>query len=270
MATCSVETNSSEAYWDVAAETYDRDFTQTTIGRMWRESAWTEFDTCFQPGQRLLELNCGTGVDAVHLAGRGIRVLACDISPRMIQLARKRAVAAGYCGLLDFRVLATEMIGTLDVKRQFDGAYSNFSGLNCVEDLSAVRRDLARLLKPGARIVLCMLGRFSVWELFWRLVHGHRKNLLRRLSKRDGIVKVRYLSTNEIAQEFAPEFQLRRWKGIGVTLPPPYTERWARRFPRFMQILASLDRVAGNIRPVRSIASCILLELQRTEIPGAG
>lgn len=81
-------TRSSAAYWNVVAETYDQVFPETLIGRAQREIVWQELACVFQAGQRILELNCGTGVDAVHLAESGVRVLACDISPRMIELAR--------------------------------------------------------------------------------------------------------------------------------------------------------------------------------------
>ena len=50
-------------------------------------AVWRELLRTFHPGQRVLEINCGTGIDAVSLGERGIRVLACDIAPRMIELA---------------------------------------------------------------------------------------------------------------------------------------------------------------------------------------
>jgi ubiquinone/menaquinone biosynthesis C-methylase UbiE len=260
----SEQTSSSQAYWNVAAETYDQEFTNTIIGQLWREAVWVELDRGFKSGQRVVELNCGTGVDAVHLANSGIQVVACDISPRMIELARKRATMAGLCGLLDFRVVATEMISVLETEGPFDGAFSNFSGLNCVEDLSNVKRDLARLLKPGGRIFVCMLGRFSAWDTLRHVVHGNYKKVFQRCQRGDGVIKVQYPSIKEIEGVFSPQFSLRRWKGIGVTLPPSYVEHWARRFPHLTMALARVDRVIGRVPPLRSMASCILLEMERT------
>jgi len=98
----------------------------------------------------------------------------------MIELASERAKAAGFCDLLDFRVLPNENISALEGEGPFDGAFSNFSGLNCVEDLSDVARTLANLLKPGAPVLLCMVGRFVPWEILWFLSHGDRQNALRR------------------------------------------------------------------------------------------
>lgn len=51
---------------------------------------------------RVLEIGCGTGTNAVLLAGRGLRVVAVDVSPRAIEVARERAAKAGV--EIDFRV----------------------------------------------------------------------------------------------------------------------------------------------------------------------
>src|ERR1700682_1087014 len=141
---------SAAQYWNAAAEPYEQEFAGTVIGRTRREAVWREVDRIFSSGQRVLELNCGTGINALHLAGRVLRVLACDIAPRMIELARERASTSRFAPSIDFRVLATEDIGVLDGEGPFDGAFSNFSGLNCVEDLTVVARNLSHLLKPGA------------------------------------------------------------------------------------------------------------------------
>ena len=176
------------AYWDNAAAKYDRNFAGTLIGQTRRHSVWRDLERAFRPGQRVLELNCGTGIDAIHLADRGIQVLACDISPRMIQIARQEAAVSGLAALLDFRVLPTEALDRLELELPFDGAFSNFSGLNCVEDLSAVARNLARLLKPGARLLTCMIGHFVPWEIAWFLAHGKPAKAFERALDKGGLL----------------------------------------------------------------------------------
>jgi ubiquinone/menaquinone biosynthesis C-methylase UbiE len=75
---------------------------------------WQELALAFRPGQRILELNCGTGIDAVYLAKKGVRILTCDISPRMNEVSGQRAHAAEVSALIDFRVLPTEEIAVLE------------------------------------------------------------------------------------------------------------------------------------------------------------
>jgi SAM-dependent methyltransferase len=260
--------DSAQEYWDAAAETYDQDFTTTLIGRTRRSAVWREMDKVFQPGERVLELNCGTGADAVHLAHLGIRVLACDISPRMIEIARKFASTTNAAERTDFRVLPTEKIEVLASEGPFDGAFSNFAGLNCVEDLPAVVRNLVRLLKPDAPVLISMTGRFVPWEIVWFLKHGDAKNAVRRLSRKDaglsrGPLNIQRPSVSEITGIFAQGFRRRGWRGIGIGVGPSYMEPWARRFPNVTNALARVDDWVGGFPPFRNMADCVLLEFER-------
>lgn len=261
---------STPSYWDLAAETYDRDFEATLIGQLRRQAVWRDMEQTFRPGQRVLEMNCGTGLDAVHLAERGVHILACDISPRMIDLARQRVSTTQFRTAIDLRVLPTEDIGTLTAEAPFDGAFSNFSGLNCVEDLGSVAKDLSRLLKDGAPVLVCMMGRFVPWEIAWFLGHGKLRRAVHRLGKGTvrqvggSTVKVRFLSVEEIARAFAPEFRLRKWSAIGICVPPSYVEHWARRFPGVTRALAGVDSRIGSLPLFRSIGDCVVLKLEHT------
>ena len=256
----------SRDFWNSAAERYERVFTGTFVGKMWRDCVWRELDAGFEPGSRVLELNCGTGIDAIHLAHRGVSVVACDISSRMIELARMGAVATDAFDLLDFRVLATEHLKMLKTEGLFDGAFSNFSGLNCVQDLAAVRQNLARLLKPGSRVFICMLGNCAALGKLWRLAHGNWENAFQwgGSSSRRTAIKVYNPTRKQIVEGFAPEFRLRRWKGIGISVPPSYMDHWAIRFPGFTRGLNRVDQLIGDLPLFRALGSCILFEFERT------
>jgi SAM-dependent methyltransferase len=266
-------TLSTQPYWNKAAETYDRVFAHTLIGRAERNAVWRELGRLFHSGQRILELNCGTGIDAVHLAESGVRVLACDIAPRMIEKARHRLASTRLGELIDFRVLPTEEIAVLRAEGPFDGAFSDFAGLNCVADLAGVARNLGQLLKPGAPVLLCMLGRFAPWEMAWYLAHGNPGKAFERFKSGGTVRQVAdrvtlrhyHPSVAAVVRMFAPEFRLRGWKGMGIVLPPPYLESWARRFPKILDRLASADRWVGCVPLLRGIAGHVLLQFERAE-----
>src|SRR5579863_1932910 len=78
------------APFDAIAERYDETFTTSKIGKAQRSSVWKELEKAFRPGDRVLEIGCGTGVDACFLAERGVTVVACDSSPRMIAVTSHR------------------------------------------------------------------------------------------------------------------------------------------------------------------------------------
>jgi ubiquinone/menaquinone biosynthesis C-methylase UbiE len=261
-------TQVAQTYWDTAAETYVEDFTGTGIGETRRRAVWRRLERAFSPGQKLLELNCGTGIDAVHLAERGMQLVACDISNRMIELARQLAVSTNTSELIDFRVLPNEAIGSLQGESVFDGAFSNFCGLNCVEDLSAVVRELTRLVKPGAPILLCMIGRFVPWEILWFLAHREPGKALRRFHGSDfgsaepGSVQVKRPSVKEMTRLMLPAFRLRRWSGVGIAVPPTYAEKRTRHLPRLIKALDGIDRLISGLPLFRGMADCVLLEFE--------
>lgn len=259
------------APFDALAETYDEVFTNSRIGRAQRHLVWRELERIFHPGERLLELNCGTGVDAMHLAERGVEVLACDMSSRMIDVARRRLSSAELRAPVSFRVLATEEIRTLEDEGSFDGVFSNFGGLNCVEDLSAVARDLACLLRPQAKALLCIAGSFVAGEVVWYLAHGNPRKAFRRL-RRSGVevrliegvtVHCHYPSVRALARMFAPNFRLKEWRGVGVAVPPSYFESLAQRFPCVMTALEKADPWFGRCPLLRGIADHVLLTFER-------
>jgi SAM-dependent methyltransferase len=263
------------AAFDAVAETYDDVFTQSCVGLAQRAAVHRELDRAFRPGQHVLEINCGTGVDAVYLACRGVRVLACDASARMIEVARRRAARDAIDTRPEFRVLPTERIGALldtEGHAQFDGAFSNFAGLNCVEDLSAVARELAMLLKPGATALFCVFGRLCLWEIFWYLGQGKPRKAFRRFHAKGDtarlaenvMVHVHYPAVRTLAQLFLPQFQFKGWKGVGVAVPPTYLESVMGRFPEFLRALATVDRGLGSCPGLRGMADHALVKLERS------
>jgi hypothetical protein len=169
------------------------------------------------------------------------------------------------------RVVPIEGIGELAAEGPFDGVFSNFAGLNCVADLHSVAGDLARLVKPGGRAVLCVFGRICLWEILWYSVHGQFAKAWRRM--RSGgtparlapghHVSVRYPSIAALGRDFSPHFRLRGWKGVGVAVPPSYLEPWAARFGRLFTFAVRLDRLLGRCPGFRSLADHVVLVLER-------
>jgi SAM-dependent methyltransferase len=260
-----------ESPFDAMAADYDRQFTHSLIGTLMRRAVWRRLDICFGPGGTILELGCGTGEDAVHLAGRGLRVVATDASPAMAALAREKAERAGLQDKIEAFPMPIEALredpAMLPVPGDgFHGALSNFGALNCVEDLRVVACGLASLMRPGAIAVLCVMGPHCPWEWLWYLGHGRPAKAFRRL-KPGGTVwrdmTIRYPSAAETARAFAPEFRLRRASALGALLPPSYAEAWAKRHPALIAALDRAERRWETFPPLVRLADHYLLELER-------
>jgi ubiquinone/menaquinone biosynthesis C-methylase UbiE len=260
------------APFDAIADTYDHGFTESVIGRAQRRAVWKELERSFRPGETLLEVGCGTGEDACFLAQRRIRIVACDSSSRMVAIAQRKFAARGLSELAEARILAAESLSTLHSVHSFDGAYSNFGVLNCVQDLHAFARDLAGLLKAGATVLVCIMGRLCAWESAWYVAQGKPRKAFRRFRrggviariKNDAEVRVHYPSIQEMTQAFAPEFQLRSFQGVGVVVPPSYVERWARMFPGMIDCATKLDSALAAFPVFRALGDHVLLRFERT------
>lgn len=261
--------------FDNIAEQYDATFTSSTIGGLQRDSVWDELKKSFHPGDRILEIGCGTGVDARFLAERGVGVVACDNSSRMLSVAQRRiAGLPRSAASVQLHLLPAEEISNLRDVGPFDGAFSNFGAVNCVADIAELASDLARLLKPGANVLLCFMGPVCLWETVWYLLHGKFATAVRRF-RPDGVaarlsggsaVHVRYPSVSSIRNLFDPEFSLKSIRGIGVAVPPSYVDAWANRWQRVVRLAAYADRVLGRCPGIRMLADHVLLRFERMRI----
>lgn len=221
-----------------------------------RAAVWRRLAVRFADGDHVLELNCGTGVDASWLAQRGVAVLATDASEGMVQAARRRGVAAE---LLDAAAVEQLEAGP------FDGALSNFGGLNCVADLQAVAKGLATKVRPDGTVVLCVMGPVVPWEWLWylaRLQPGKAFRRLRASTEWRGIT-IRYPSAGSVRRVFEPWFSCERTWALGALVPPSYAEPLARRLPRLVSALDRVERRVETWVPMVAIADHYVLELRR-------
>jgi ubiquinone/menaquinone biosynthesis C-methylase UbiE len=261
--------------FDNIAEQYDATFTSSTIGRIQRDSVWGELKKNFHPGDRILDIGCGTGVDANFLAERGIDVVACDSSSRMLSVAQRRIAGLPQsAGSVRLHLLPAEEISNLYDDGRFDGAFSNFGAVNCVANMAKLASDLTGLLKPGANLLLCPIGPMCLWETAWYLLHGevakafrrfHRAGVAARLGANE-VVHVHYPSVRSIRRIFNPTFRLKTIRGIGVAVPPSYLEGWANRWPGVVRLEAEADLLLGRCPGIRMFADHVLLRFERTRV----
>lgn len=265
------------APFDAVATRYDDTFTSSQIGQAQRAAVWHELEKAFRSGDRILEIGCGTGVDACFLAERGIRVVACDASSQMIDVASRRVQQLAFHRLVRTMVLPAEDLSTLPENEQFDGAFSNFGALNCIkeDDLETFVRTLATLLRPGASALLCWMGPYCAWEILWYLVHGDASNAFRRF-RHGGVsariadaafVHIHYPPVRFLARKFSPTFKLKSIRAVGLTVPPSYLEPWTSRHPRLLQSCRQIDSLLGRVPALRSLGDHVLVRFQRTKSP---
>ena len=252
-----------EAY-EAAAPDYDRQ----VQGDGWmRNVLWDRYARLFSAGQTVLDLGCGTGIDAVFLAQRGVRVMGIDASPSMIAQSRAKLAAAELDDLVDLRVMEVARLGSLP-RQGFDGIICAFAALSTIAELDEVAASVARLLVPRGILVVHLLNRWSLWE-WLGLVRSRQVAAAARLGRNPvrnftigGRTVPHYLyhPRATYARFFQSRFTLRRAYGIGI-LRPPHT---VRRIPSvIVEALDRLERPLRGLRPTRDWGRFFVLELER-------
>jgi SAM-dependent methyltransferase len=241
--------------FDREAEVYDRDFGTNPVGRLFRFSVQQRLAALYPRGARVLDLGCGTGEDALFLAGRGVHVTGIDPSPAMVAQARAK-VKGGV-----FECRAAEEAG--ECAGPFDGAYSDFGALNCA-DLARVGAGLVRVLSPGAPVLFSLLGTRPWPGLAVRLLTGRGSKRNAQAPRIQGVpVPVHYPTLAEARRALGPAFEWTRAWALGAVLPDPSHAAWATRHPVLFGALAAAEEQLRAWPLVRGGGDHVVLEGRR-------
>ncbi|MDO8365451.1 MAG: methyltransferase domain-containing protein [Saprospiraceae bacterium] len=251
--------------FDAIAHDYDAAFSHTTVGRLLRARVWYctggfSFRTiasapAAKAAGTVLELNCGTGEDAIWFAKQGFQVLATDVSPEMVAVAKAKIAQAGLSENAMVRVCSFAEIEKIP-EGNFDLIFSNFGGLNCVSppELRQLGPILAQKLKPGGKFVAVVMSRFCWWETLYFLLKMKPREAFRRFSRKpldaqlDALTTVStwYYSPSEFYKILNFNGFKPRFKPIGLWLPPSYLNPF---FEKHMRLLGVLNFLEKKLAP---------------------
>lgn len=245
------------------APTYDS-FERFPVTLTIRRRIYSIVESLTSPRARILDINCGTGTDALYLHRRGFDVVGVDIARGMIEQARQKARQEGTN--IPFFVSSFTDLQHI-AKGPFDLVLSNFGGINCVEDLSPVARAIAAVTRVSGYLVVMVMPRFSLWEFASGLLHGNMSLATRRLKGHalatlagEDAFPVFYHSLHAIRKAFSPFFKVTSVTGINIVTPPP-TSRV--RYNRVYSILSTVDRLVEALPVLRMMGDHALIILQR-------
>jgi SAM-dependent methyltransferase len=256
--------------FDSVALDYDGPRGNNDLIQDMRREMWRRLDATFSPGSRLLDLGCGTGLDAVRLAQLGHHVTATDWSALMVQRTTDRAERERLTDRIRALALGAQELHRLDGTGIFDGAYSNLGPLNCVPNLSDVSRECARLIKPGGALVFTVIGRLCPWELAHYLRRGKWARAKIRYAR--GTVPVsmnkhtiwtNYYGPREFYRAFERQFRLEYYRGLCVFAPPPYLTWVREKYPGWYERLWRWDRRFSGWPLLRGLGDHFLMVMKK-------
>jgi ubiquinone/menaquinone biosynthesis C-methylase UbiE len=236
------------------------------LARM-RNKVYAHLGRLLPPGASILELNAGSGVDAVQLAGRGYQVHATDVAPGMLARLREKVERSG----LSARISVQECSYT-DLERvqagPFDAVFSDMGGLNCIPDLTPVIRALPGLLKPGGLVTWVLMPPVCLWEMA-EVFRGHARLAFRRFAQHgtrshlEGYhFNVYYFSPAQVTAWFGEQYRPVALEGLSVITPTAESKNLALRHPRVYGALAWLDDRLASRAPWRGWGDFYILSLR--------
>lgn len=155
------------------------------------------------PGERVLDAGCGTGIYSALLSERGLEVTGLDPDPHMLAAARLKAPVA--------RLVEGDVTRLPFADAEFDLALA--VTLLCFlgdEEREHAARELLRVVRPGGRVVIGELARFSLWAA-QRRVKGFLGSAWR---------SARFTTAAELVRLFDSAGAARLVSRYGLYLPP--------------------------------------------------
>jgi ubiquinone/menaquinone biosynthesis C-methylase UbiE len=221
---------------------------------------------------QILELNAGTGEDAVYFAGKGHKVHATDISGAMLDILSDKVIAGGLEQQVTTEICSFTNLENLRQQGPFELIFSNFAGLNCTRDLSRVLDSFSFLVKPGGWVTLVILPKFCLWE-FLLLFKGKFRTAFRRFAGKKG-AKARigdeyfrcwYYNPSFIRKHLKESFSITAVEGLCTLVPPSYFENFAGKHPHLYRFFQKKEDRLKTKWPWKVIGDYYIITLKRKE-----
>ncbi len=221
------------------------------------------------PG-KILELNAGTGEDAIYFAEKGHYVHATDISEGMQAILAQKILSHTLEDKITSELCSFTKLENLINKGPYDLIFSNFAGLNCTNELDKVLQSFSLLLKPGGIVTIVILPKFCVWETLLAFKGKFRTAFRRFLSNKGAKAHIEgeyfrcwYYNPSFIKKHVSPAFDILNIEGLCTIVPPSYIEGFAEKHPKTFRFLIRKEDKLKAKWPWRSVGDYYIISLRK-------
>ena len=238
-------------YYDVDATDFEQRYTENPIlqkirGEFRAVTNRYEFDNA-------LEIGCGPGFDVEFFAETHPerQIDAIDVSPGMVELARKR-INLKQLKNTSVKVGSVEDLPELFPGKKWDMIYVFFGGLNTVYDLRKAAQQLHDVSHADTTLVLTFVNRFYLLDaLLWALRLRFDRAPERLLNRWNGYsekrpLKSRVISSGDVHRAFEPDFKRIFSRGYSILYPAWYRANHLPKLGRFAETLWKVDGVINK------------------------
>jgi ubiquinone/menaquinone biosynthesis C-methylase UbiE len=249
---------------------FDQMYADNKIVQYKRERVREHLKKYIKAGDRILELNSGTGHDAIWLAQQNCLVHATDIASGMLEVLQEKIIVEGLESFVTSELCSFTALDHLQQRGPYDMIFSNFAGLNCTDKLGEVLASFSPFLKSKGILTLVLLPKFCLWEflLFFR---GKFKTATRRFFSSRGrsahventYFKCWYYNPSFITDRLKTGFKLLHIEGLCTIVPPSYIETFGDKYPKLFNFLKGKEDRWKRKWPWKYIGDYYIITLQK-------
>ena len=258
------------AAFSAQSKIFDEFYSANKIIEYKRERVRAHLKRYIHSGDFILELNSGTGQDAIWLAQQNCFVHATDISGGMLEVLQQKIISKGLETIVSSELCSFTELNNLRQKGPYDMIFSNFAGLNCTDKLDKILHSFSSLLKSNGIVTLVLLPKFCFWE-FLLLFKGKFKTATRRFFSSKGrkahieetYFKCWYYNSSFIMACLNEKFNLLSMEGLCTIVPPSYVENFGDKYPKTFKFLKNKENKWKSKWPWKFIGDYYIISLQK-------
>jgi ubiquinone/menaquinone biosynthesis C-methylase UbiE len=262
-----------KAPFDDIASAYDSHFTHSRIGQLQRQFVWSKMEDILPQlqGIDVLELNCGTGEDALLFGNHGFSIVATDVSHEMLKMLETKVKGYSLQHKISSRYLDLTSFDSSTFDKKFDLVFSNFGGINCIapESLQRLMKQVSEILKPGGEVIAVVMPKFCWMESLYFLVTLQFSKVFRRRTSQsimasigEESIPIWYYNPSQIVKWSAGKFELVKKNPVGFFVPPSYLESFFKHNKRILSVLSWLESKISNIGWLSGWSDHYIIELR--------
>lgn len=265
-----INEKAAERAFSKQAANFDELYSSNLIIQYKRQRVRDHVQQWLNPNSKILELNAGTGEDAIWFAQHGHYVHATDISSGMQKKLVAKVDQTEVGSRITNEVCSFTDLQNLSDKGPYDLIFSNFAGLNCTGELDKVLNSFSSLLKPSGIVTLVILPKFCLWESMMFL-RGEFKTAFRRFFSSRGVrahiegeyFTCWYYNPSYVVKNMEDAFDILSVEGLCTVVPPSYLENFPNRRPALFNWLKVKEDKWKTRWPWKNIGDYYIISLKK-------
>ncbi|HET9433958.1 MAG TPA: class I SAM-dependent methyltransferase [Chitinophagaceae bacterium] len=265
-----INEKAAERAFSKQAANFDELYSSNLIIQYKRQRVRDHVQQWLNPNSKILELNAGTGEDAIWFAQHGHHVHATDISSGMQKKLVAKVDQTEVGSRITNEVWSFTDLQNLSDKGPYDLIFSNFAGLNCTGELDKVLNSFSSLLKPSGIVTLVILPKFCLWESMMFL-RGEFKTAFRRFFSSRGVrahiegeyFTCWYYNPSYVVKNMEDAFDILSVEGLCTVVPPSYLENFPNRRPALFNWLKVKEDKWKTRWPWKNIGDYYIISLRK-------